>query len=249
MIRIVDLTYTVPGGRDILRNISLTIPKGKTMAVMGLSGTGKTSLLKCTAGLVPVAKGEIWIGESQMVGLSEREANEVRRRVGYVFQYAALFDSMTVKENVSFGPIRRGARRGRELAELVAEKLALVGMEGTEDLMPSELSGGMQKRVGLARALALNPDILLYDEPTSGLDPITTSVIDDLIIRMRDRLGVTSLVVSHALDSIFRVADYITMLYEGEVVATGTPEEIRKCDDPRLRQFIQGRSDGPIRVA
>lgn len=248
MIRICNLTYTVPGGRDVLSNVSLEVPVGKTMGVMGLSGTGKTSLLKCVAGLVQPSSGEIWIGDRQVVGLSEREMNVVRKQVGYVFQYAALFDSLNVYDNVAFGPLRRQMKRGPELDALVAEKLALVGMDGTQNMMPSELSGGMQKRVGLARALALNPSVLLYDEPTSGLDPITATVINELITEMRDRLHVTSLVVSHDVASVFRIADLVTMLYEGEAIVTGTPDEVQSSSDPRVRQFIEGRSSGPIVV-
>ncbi|HEY3265430.1 MAG TPA: ATP-binding cassette domain-containing protein [Armatimonadota bacterium] len=248
MIRISHLTYTLPDGRDVLRDVSLTIPTGQTMGVMGLSGTGKTSLLKCVAGLVEPSAGEVWIGDRQMLGLPEREMNEIRMRIGYVFQYAALFDSMNVYDNVAFGPLRRHLKRGPELDSLVAEKLALVGMDGTQAMMPSELSGGMQKRVGLARALALNPDVLLYDEPTSGLDPITATVIDELIVEMRNTLHVTSLVVSHAVDSVFRIADVVTMLYDGEPIITGTPDEVRKSSDPRVRQFVEGRTTGPISV-
>ena len=248
MIKIEHLKFVVPGGRVILRDASLTVPTGKTLAVMGLSGTGKTSLLKCVAGLVPVTEGRIWIGDQQVVGLDEAEMNVVRERIGYVFQYAALFDSLTVYDNVSFGPLRRGMHRGAEMDALVAEKLAMVGMEGTERLYPAELSGGMQKRVGLARALALNPEVLLYDEPTSGLDPITAAVIDDLIIRMRDTLGVTSLVVSHTVESVFRISDLVTILYEGEIIVNGTPDELRNSSDPRVRQFVEGRTDGPIQL-
>jgi phospholipid/cholesterol/gamma-HCH transport system ATP-binding protein len=248
MIRIEHLTYTVTGGREVLSDVSLEVPTGKTMCVMGLSGTGKTSLLKCVAGLVEPSAGKIWLNDAQLVGMSEHDLNEVRRDMGYVFQYAALFDSMDVYENVAFGPLRRGMLRGSDLDDLVAEKLAMVRMSDTQRMMPSELSGGMQKRIGLARALAQNPSVLLYDEPTSGLDPVTASVINDLIVEMRDRLGVTSLVVSHTLSSVFRIADYITMLHEGEAIITGTPDEIRASTDGRVQQFVEGRSTGPIDV-
>lgn len=226
----------------------MEVPPGKTMCVMGLSGTGKTSLLKCVAGLVSPSSGEIWIGEHQIVGMAENDLNQVRLGMGYVFQYAALFDSMSVFENVAFGPLRRGIKHGPELDSLVSEKLGLVGMEGAQRLMPAQLSGGMQKRVGLARALALNPAVLLYDEPTSGLDPVTATVIDELIVEMRGRLLVTSLVVSHAVSSIFRIADMVTMLHDGEAIISGTPEEVRQSEDPRVKQFVEGRSDGPIEV-
>lgn len=249
MIRIEHLTYVAPGGRTILEDVSLVVPTGRTMAVMGMSGSGKTSLLKCIGGLVRPAAGEIWLDDDQVVGLNEREMNAVRERVGYVFQYAALFDSLTVYDNVAFGPRHRGLGRGAEMDRLVEEKLALVGMDGTQEMYPSELSGGMQKRVGLARALALNPEVLLYDEPTSGLDPITSAVIDELVNSMRDHLGVTSVIVSHNMDSINRVADEVTMLYDGRVIASGPLDAVRNSDDPRVRQFLEGRSEGPIVVA
>lgn len=249
MIDIRDLTYIAPGGRTILERVSLNVPAGKTMAVMGLSGSGKTSLLKCIAGLVAPASGEVWLGDQQVVGLSEHAMNAVRQRIGYVFQYAALFDSLTVYDNVAFGLRQRRMRRGPEMNRIVEEKLALVGMDGTQAMYPSQLSGGMQKRVGLARALALDPDILLYDEPTSGLDPITSAVIDALVNNMRDRLGVTSITVSHDIRSISRVADYVTMLYDGRVIQTGPLDEVRLSSDERVRQFIEGRSEGPIEVA
>lgn len=248
MISIRNLTYSVPGGRDVLKDVSLEVPTGTTMCVMGLSGTGKTSLLKCVSGLVEASGGEVWIGDRQIVGLPERELNEVRLSIGYVFQYAALFDSMTVFDNVAFGPLRHGMKPGTELNDLVTTKLSLVGMDGTQRMMPSQLSGGMQKRVGLARALASDPTVLLYDEPTSGLDPVTAAVIDELIVEMRDRLKVTSLVVSHNVSSVFRIADFVTMLHDGEVIVSGTPDEVRGCADERVRQFVEGRSRGPIQV-
>ncbi|HEY3412629.1 MAG TPA: ATP-binding cassette domain-containing protein [Armatimonadota bacterium] len=248
MISIRNLTYSVPGGLEVLKNVSLEIPSGTTMCVMGLSGTGKTSLLKCVSGLVEASGGEVWIGDKQIVGLPERDLNEVRLSIGYVFQYAALFDSMTVFDNVAFGPLRRGMKHGGELDDLVAAKLSLVGMDGTQRMMPSQLSGGMQKRVGLARALASDPTVLLYDEPTSGLDPVTAAVIDELIVEMRDRLKVTSLVVSHNVSSVFRIADIVTMLHDGEVIISGTPDEVRGSTDGRVRQFIEGSPHGPIEV-
>jgi phospholipid/cholesterol/gamma-HCH transport system ATP-binding protein len=248
VISIEGLTYAVPGGREVLRDVWLDVPEGKTVGVMGMSGTGKTSLLRCIAGLVQPVAGKIWIMGRQVVGLSEREWASVREHIGYVFQYAALFDSLTVFENVAFGPRRQGIRDTKELSRLVSEKLAMVGLDGTQSLYPSELSGGMKKRVGLARALALNPKLLLYDEPTSGLDPITAGVIDDLIAEMRDRLGVTSVVVSHDVDGVFRVSDVVAMLYEGRVIFTGTPDEARSTDNPYVRQFIEGQAKGPISV-
>jgi|LSQX01.1.fsa_nt_gb phospholipid/cholesterol/gamma-HCH transport system ATP-binding protein len=245
MIVIQDLHYVV-GGRHILKNVNLTVHVGETLAVMGASGSGKTSLLKIIGGLVRPTAGRVYVGESDLARMSEERLNRVRLVMGFVFQYAALFDSMTVAENVAFG-LRRHFNYPREtVARLVEEKLRIVGMEGTGHLLPEQLSGGMQKRVGLARALAMDPLILLYDEPTSGLDPVTTSGIDELMMHLRDHYGVTSVMVSHHIPSIFRVADRIAMIYNGEILAVGTPEEIRQSDNEVVQQFIHGSTQGPI---
>ncbi len=247
-IEVRDLRYTV-GEKAVLKGVSLRVPPGEILCVMGMSGCGKTTLLHCIGGLTEATSGEIRIGESQIVGMKESKLNTVRERMGMVFQYAALFDSLSVFENVAFGLRRRRRLPFDEIKQMVAEKLALVGMPGTEELFPSQLSGGMAKRVGLARAIALSPEILLYDEPTSGLDPVIASVVDELIMQMRDTLGVTSIVVSHNITSIFRISDKIAMLHDGLVLAMGTPEEIQNCDNPIVRQFIEGKSSGPIEVA
>jgi phospholipid/cholesterol/gamma-HCH transport system ATP-binding protein len=242
-----DLQFAVPG-RVILDRVSLEIEAGEIMAVMGMSGGGKTTFLKCCAGLSRPTAGEIYIGETEIAQLSEGQLNTVRRRLGMVFQYAALFDSMTVYENVAFGLRHHSDLTEAEIRKVVEEKLDAVGMAGTERQLPAELSGGMRKRIGLARALAVNPEVLLYDEPTSGLDPVVASVIDELIVSVRDTLGVTSVVVSHTISSIFRIADRIAMLYNGRFEAVGTPEEMRNSQNEVVRQFIEGRSDGPIQV-
>lgn len=247
-IEVKDLRFTV-GGKQILRGANLHVAPGEILSVMGMSGSGKTTLLHCIGGLTAPTSGTIRIGDAQIVGMTEAELNHVRERMGMVFQYAALFDSLTVFENVAFGLRRRRKISGDEIKRNVAEKLALVGLPGTESMFPSELSGGMAKRVGLARALAMSPEILLYDEPTSGLDPVMESVIDELIMQMRDKLGVTSIVVSHSIASIFRISDKIAMIHGGEVLATGTPDQIKNCDNPIVRQFIEGKSHGPIDVA
>ena len=247
-IEVKNLHYEV-GGKQILKGASLGVAPGEILSVMGMSGSGKTTLLHCIGGLTSPTGGEIRIGDAQIVGMKESQLNHVRERMGMVFQYAALFDSLTVFENVAFGLRRRRKLSGDEIKQNVAEKLALVGLPGTESMYPSELSGGMAKRVGLARAIAISPEILLYDEPTSGLDPVIASVIDELIMQMRDKLGVTSIVVSHSITSIFRISDKIAMIHNGEVLATGTPDQIRNCDNPIVRQFIEGKSQGPIEVA
>lgn len=246
-IEVKDLWHEVPQ-KTVLKGVNLQVPPGEIVCVMGMSGCGKTTLLHCIGGLTEPTRGEIRIGDQQIVGMGESALNKVRQRMGMVFQYAALFDSLSVFENVAFGLRRRQRLSPQELKDSVAEKLALVGLPGTEELFPSELSGGMAKRVGLARAIALSPEILLYDEPTSGLDPVVASVIDELIMQMRDKLGVTSIVVSHNLPSIFRISDRIAMLHEGNVLAFGTPDEIRACTNPIVQQFIQGQSHGPIEV-
>jgi phospholipid/cholesterol/gamma-HCH transport system ATP-binding protein len=225
------------------------VKPGEILCVMGMSGCGKTTLLHCMAGLTLPTSGEIWIGDSQIVGMTEDQLNTVRERMGMVFQYAALFDSLTVFENVAFGLRRRRKMTLEQMKEVVASKLALVGLPDTEPLLPSQLSGGMAKRVGLARAIALEPQLLLYDEPTSGLDPVVASVIDELTMQMRDKLGVTSVVVSHTITSIFRISDKIAMLHEGQALVQGTPDEIKACSDPIVQQFIHGSTQGPIAVA
>jgi len=249
-----NLHYATDDGRTILEGISFALRPGEILCVMGLSGGGKSTLLRCVAGLAKPRSGQIFIDDDEVTALSEDELARVRARMGVVFQYAALFDSMTVFENVAFGILRGPKRREmrkierRELIRLVAERLRQVGLPGVERRLPSELSGGMRRRVGLARALATDPDIVLYDEPTSGLDPVTAASIDDLIVQTRDNRGVTSIVVSHDMGSIFRIADTILMLYEGKAVVYGTPDEVRASTNPVVQQFIEGRTQGPIQI-
>jgi phospholipid/cholesterol/gamma-HCH transport system ATP-binding protein len=226
----------------------MQVETGETFAVMGLSGVGKSTLLKCIGGLIRATSGQILIDGTNIVPMRESQIREVRKKIGMVFQYAALFDSMTVFENVAFGVRRLRKLADDEMAAIVAEKLALVGMSNTEHLMPAQLSGGMQKRVGLARALALDPPILLYDEPTSGLDPITAATIGELIIRMRDQLGVTSVVVSHDIALIKQVSNRMGMLYRGKIVSAGTKEEMENSNNPMVRQFMEGSTEGPIKL-
>ncbi len=247
MIRVEHLTYRI-SGRTILRNVSLAVPDGQTVAVMGMSGVGKSTLLKLIAGLTRPCGGRIYIGDTNIVGMRESGLNEVRRKIGMVFQYAALFDSLSVFDNVAFGLRRRTKLSEIEIAEAVDRMLSMVGLPRTEHLMPSELSGGMQKRVGLARALALGPEIILYDEPSAGLDPITSATISDLIVKTRDELGVTSVVVSHDLPTIRRVSNRVAMLHDCRIIADGTLEEIESTGNPAARQFIGGETAGPIQI-
>lgn len=234
--------------RSILRGVDLEVAPGEVVAIMGVSGGGKTSLLKCLAGLQRPTGGRILIGDVDVTALDEGRLNEQRRKMGMVFQYAALFDSLTVFENVIFGLRFHGGHRENELREIAREQLSAVGLEGTEALYPAELSGGMRKRVGLARALATRPEVVFYDEPTSGLDPVVARIIDDLIVSVRDRLGVTSVLVSHDVPSILRTTDRVAMLHDGRIIEYATPEEIRTSVNPAVRQFIEGRADGPIQI-
>jgi phospholipid/cholesterol/gamma-HCH transport system ATP-binding protein len=238
------------GGRDILCDVNLTVERGNVTCIMGLSGSGKTTILRLMIGLITPTQGQVLVNGQDITHLSENDLNRIRKRMGLVFQYGALFDSLTVWENVAFGLRRERQLSRAEVAPIVEEKLEAVGLGSSriERLLPSELSGGMRKRVSLARALAFSPDIILYDEPTTGLDPITTSVVNDLIVRMRDRFQVTSVVVSHDVASMLRTADRIVMIHEGAILLSGTPEEIRNTTHPVVRQFIHGEIEGPIEI-
>jgi phospholipid/cholesterol/gamma-HCH transport system ATP-binding protein len=237
-ISVRNLSYEVPQKR-ILSSIDLDIKKGEIVSIMGQSGSGKTTLLKLLTGLLKPTSGQILIDDTDITQLSEAELDQVRLRMGLVFQYAALLDSLSVYDNIIFAVIRhRKGIKKPELDALVHDRLKQVELEGIEDRYPSELSGGMQKRVGLARALAMDPSIVFYDEPTSGLDPITSYTIDDLIMETRRRLGVTSVVVSHHLPSIFRISDHIAMLHKGEIVIYGTPDEVQSSRNPVVQAFL-----------
>jgi phospholipid/cholesterol/gamma-HCH transport system ATP-binding protein len=228
--------------KQILSDISFEVFRGEILSLMGMSGSGKTTLLKCLGGLIRPTSGRILIGSEDIVKMPELALDRIRLKIGFVFQYAALFDSMTVFENVAFGPRQHQRLSFDELKDIVQRRLADVDLAGTESLYPSELSGGMQKRVGLARALAMDPSLLLYDEPTSGLDPVIGRTIDDLIVATRDRFGVTSVVVSHDIEAVFRISDRVAMLDEGRLLTVGTPDELRISDIPKVREFIYGDS-------
>lgn len=231
------------GERMVLDGVSLEVREGETVVVIGFSGAGKSVLLKTIVGLLPADAGVVQIDGQDVARLARDQLFELRRRVGYVFQFAALFDSMTVAENVAMGLRRVPGMMDHEIRSRVDESLRLVELEGYGERYPGQLSGGQKKRVGLARAIATRPKYLLYDEPTTGLDPVTTAVIDRLIIKMKEELGVTSLVITHDMESAYRVGDRIAMLYEGRIRYIGTPDEIRRVDDPVVRGFIEGRPE------
>ena len=231
------------GEKKILKGFSLRVDEGETVAIIGASGSGKSTLLKHMNALLKPDAGEVWVDDQRIDVLEGTHLYDARRKVGYVFQFAALFDSMTIAENVAMGLRRIEGMSESEISERVRSSLARVDLEGVDEQYPSELSGGMKKRAGLARAIALEPAYLLYDEPTTGLDPLTLSMVDELILRMRDSLGVTSVVITHDMGSAYRIADRIAMLHEGEVRQVGAPEEIRESDDPVVRGFIEGRPE------
>jgi phospholipid/cholesterol/gamma-HCH transport system ATP-binding protein len=245
MIRVQDVSKAFEF-KQVLDHVNLTINAGETMVVMGQSGCGKSVLLKHIIGLMRPDSGRVFIEDIGISTLGGRALDRVRMKFGMLFQGAALFDSMTVGENVGFPLAEHTKLSPLEISQRVEECLQLVGLVNVADLMPSELSGGMRKRVGLARALVMNPAILLYDEPTTGLDPIMGDVINDLIIALRDRLKVTSVVVTHDMRSAYKVADRMAMLYNGRIVALGTPKEIQESADPVVQQFIRGQAAGPI---
>jgi phospholipid/cholesterol/gamma-HCH transport system ATP-binding protein len=247
MIRIRGLRKRL-GSKQVLDGVDLEIETGETIVVMGRSGIGKSVLLKHVIGLMTPDAGSIVVDDVEIVGLPERPLNEVRKRFGMLFQGSALFDSMTVGENVGL-PLREHLHLDdAEVRRRVAQRLEWVGLEGVEDMKPASLSGGMKKRVGLARAIAMDPQFVLYDEPTTGLDPIMADVIDQLIRSLQRRLGVTSVVVTHDLTSACKVADRIALLHDGRVVFLGTPAEVRTTSDPLMRQFVEGSSEGPMQA-
>ncbi|MGA2954838.1 MAG: ABC transporter ATP-binding protein [Thermodesulfobacteriota bacterium] len=234
------------GENRVLRGVTLEVKCGETMVVIGGSGTGKSVLLKCIIGLLRHDRGEIYVDGQGISHLKEKEWNALLSKFGMVFQRDALFDSITIWENVGFGLRQHTHLTDEEIKAIAIEKLKLVGLENVEDRMPAEISGGMRKRVSLARAIAMEPAIILYDEPTTGLDPIMANVINDLMVRMREKLDVTSIVITHDMESAYHIADHIAMLYRGEIIEAGTPEQIKNSSNEIVRQFIHGEVEGPI---
>lgn len=234
------------GDRKILDGLSLSVEKGETLVIIGRSGCGKSVFLKHIIGLLKPDTGEIRIDGQDTCGYSGKAMNTLRLRFGMLFQFSALFDSLTVGENVGFNLIEHTEMTTGEINARVAESLELVGLKGIQSLKPSELSGGMKKRVALARAICMRPEILLYDEPTTGLDPIMADAINELIIELQKKLNVTSIAVTHDMVSAYKIASRIAMMYQGRIIQVGRPEEIRDSQNPIIRQFITGSATGPI---
>jgi phospholipid/cholesterol/gamma-HCH transport system ATP-binding protein len=231
------------GAQEILRGVDLDVARGETLAIIGRSGGGKSVLLKHLIGLMRPDAGEIWIEGQNIIEMSERQLASIRQKVGILFQGSALFDSMTVAENIAFPLREAGERDPKILRKKVSEMLEIMEMPGQEDKMPVNLSGGMKKRVGLARSIVRQPSCILYDEPTSGLDPVVSDSINKLIRRLQERLGVTSIVVTHDMKNAFHVADRVAYLHEGRIYFQGTPDELRQSSDQLIQDFLLGRSD------
>lgn len=236
------------GAKEILKDISFTVKRGKILVVMGLSGTGKSTTLRSIAGLLRPTSGRVLVDGQSIPDLSATDLEHLRRRIGFCFQHGALFDSMTIGENVAFGLREHTSLAPEEIQKIVAEKLAIVDLEGMAHLYPSQLSGGMQKRASFARTIATDPDIVLYDEPTTGLDPIISRVINELILDLQRRLKATSIVITHDLKGAYLIADEILMIHQGLPVFLGSPENFQTTKDPYVVQFREGEMVGPIRV-
>jgi len=245
MIEIRNLSKSFDG-KPVLRDVNLDIAKGETLVVIGRSGTGKSVLLKHVLGLISPDTGTVTIDGHQLDQISRRDLYRLRMRCGVLFQGGALFDSLTIEQNVGLGLVENTKMKRQEIADIVAERLDWVGLEDVGHRHPSELSGGMRKRAALARALAMDPEIVLYDEPTTGLDPVTAEGINELIVRLEERLNVTAIAVTHDMKSAFTIGTRIAMLHEGQIVFNGSVEDAKTTDDPMLRQFIAGEVTGPL---
>lgn len=241
LIRLEDVWKSF-NGLKVLQGINIRVRKGETFIIMGESGTGKSVILKHMIGLLKPDKGHVFFGDAEVSDMGDEDLAKLRERFGMVFQGAALFDSMTVAENVAFGLRRHTDYSDEKIMGIVREKLRLVGLSGVESKMPAELSGGMKKRVGIARAIAMDPEVILYDEPTAGLDPIMSDVINELILRVQKNTRATSVVVTHDLTSAYKIATEIGMLKDGVLAEIGTPSQIRNTKNPYVSQFIHGEA-------
>jgi len=245
LIELIDVHKTL-GGKKVLAGMNLAINRGETYTIIGRSGIGKSVTLKHIVGVMKPDSGRVIVDNIEVQNLSRRQLERFRAKFGYLFQSSALLNSLNVLENVAL-PLREHTKMSEsEIRDRVAQKLALVGLKGTEKIMPSELSGGMRKRVALARAIVMEPEIILYDEPTTGLDPITSDAINELIREMQSRLKVTSVVVTHDMKSAYKISDRIGLLHEGRIIQEGTADDNRQSDDPRVKQFINGEAVGPL---
>jgi phospholipid/cholesterol/gamma-HCH transport system ATP-binding protein len=242
MIQLVDV-YKSFGEKRVLAGFTLDVKEGETMVIIGYSGTGKSVAIKHIVGLLTPDRGTVFVDGLEVPRLPRKDLYALRAHIGYVFQFAALFDSLSIGENVAMGLRKQGQLSAKEINDRVHDTLELVDLPDVAEKFPAELSGGMRKRVGIARAIALRPKYILYDEPTTGLDPVTSAVIDQLMIRMRDKLGVTGIVITHDMRSAYRVGTRIAMLDEGRVRQVGTVDEIRATKEPHVRQFIEGRAE------
>ena len=242
MIRLVDIHKSF-GPKKVLEGFSLDVAEGETMVIIGYSGSGKSVAIKHIVGLLEPDSGTVWVDGKEVPRLTRPELYDLRAKIGYVFQFAALFDSMSIGDNVAMGLRKEHKLSEQEIQRRVSESLELVDLPGVEEKFPAELSGGMRKRVGIARGIARRPKYILYDEPTTGLDPVTSAVIDQLMVRTREKLGVTSIVITHDMRTAYTVGSRIAMLYEGKVRQVGTVEEIKHTKDPIVCQFIEGRPD------
>ncbi|MEA3347141.1 MAG: ABC transporter ATP-binding protein [Candidatus Auribacterota bacterium] len=245
MIEIIDIHKSF-GELEVLKGVNLSVKRGETIVIIGRSGCGKSVLLKHLIGILTPDSGKLLFNDVDISQMKENELIEHRKKFGMLFQAAALFDSLSVKENVAFGLREHMDLSEEEIERITSEKLSLVGLYAVKGKKPAELSGGMRKRVGLARAFAMDPAIILYDEPTTGLDPITSDIINELIVKFKKELNVTSFAVTHDMKSAYKIADRIAMLYDGKIIESGTPEEIQNTSNPIVRQFIAGSSKGPI---
>ncbi|HMI55133.1 MAG TPA: ABC transporter ATP-binding protein [Gemmatimonadaceae bacterium] len=242
MIRLLDV-HKAFGAKKVLEGFTLDVAEGETMVIIGYSGSGKSVAIKHIVGLLEPDQGTVFVDGQEVPGLTRNDLYALRSHIGYVFQFAALFDSLSIGDNVAMGLRKEGGHTESEITQRVAEALDLVDLPGVESKFPAELSGGMRKRVGIARAIARQPKYILYDEPTTGLDPVTSAIIDQLMIRMREKLRVTSIVITHDMRSAYTVGSRIAMLYEGKVRQVGTVDEIKHTHDPIVRQFIEGTPD------
>jgi phospholipid/cholesterol/gamma-HCH transport system ATP-binding protein len=244
----IDNVYKSFGRNHVLRGCSLEVKDGETLTIIGGSGTGKSVTLKIMIGLLKPDQGDVYVDDEEITGMDEDRLSEVQKKFAYVFQMGALFDSLTVGENVAFGLRQLKKFEDAKVDEIVSQTLALVGLSGIEQLKPAELSGGMRKRVGIARAVAMRPKYLFYDEPTTGLDPIMADVINDLIVSLHEKLGTTGVTITHDMKSAYKISSRIAMLYEGQIIEVDTPDNIRGTKNPIVQQFITGSAHGPIQM-